>query len=247
MGTRSLTVNDVLAGHVTPDIECLDRIYVNGYVANLQDVPSSVELRWRPVDQLGHVHEVILAWTSDSFGDLALERGAQRAQVQVAVDAAELLAGLDHPGGAPAQRHLPVAPALDVARAGPADRDHALDRVGRAQRARERRGARPAAARSTSRSCLRAGWRLRPGGSCPARGPARSAAPRPRALSRHGRPRASAAPRLGAVAAAACPGHCGSCGLVKNQCGRVALSWPSASEWSTSAAVANRMAAGDGV
>jgi hypothetical protein len=32
--------------------------------------------------------------------------------VQVAVDAAELLAGLDHAGGAPAQRHLPVAPAV---------------------------------------------------------------------------------------------------------------------------------------
>jgi hypothetical protein len=34
----------------------------------------------------------------------------------VAVDAAELFAGLEHAGGAAAQRHLPVAPALDVAR-----------------------------------------------------------------------------------------------------------------------------------
>ena len=36
MGTRLLTVNDILAGHVTLDVECLDRIYLNGYVPNLQ-------------------------------------------------------------------------------------------------------------------------------------------------------------------------------------------------------------------
>ena len=50
---------------------------------------------------------------TDRFGDL-LERVAQRPQVQVPVDAAELLACLDHPGGAPAQRHLPVAPRLTL-------------------------------------------------------------------------------------------------------------------------------------
>lgn len=47
---------------------------------------------------------------SDVFGGFAFERGAQRGQVQVTVHAAELLAGLDHPGRAPAQRHLPVPP-----------------------------------------------------------------------------------------------------------------------------------------
>src|ERR1700674_4532946 len=52
---------------------------------------------------------------ADRFGGLALERGAEWRQVQVTVDAAELLAGLDHPGRAPAQRHLRVAPTLDVA------------------------------------------------------------------------------------------------------------------------------------
>ena len=31
-----MTVNDVLDGHVGLDIECLDRIYLNGYVPNLQ-------------------------------------------------------------------------------------------------------------------------------------------------------------------------------------------------------------------
>jgi len=58
--------------------------------------------------------------------------------VQVAVDATELLAGFDHPGGAPAHRHVPVAPALHVRRPLPADPDHGLDGVGRAEGARQR-------------------------------------------------------------------------------------------------------------
>ena len=33
---RVLTVNDVLDGHVTLDIQCLDRIYLNAYVPILQ-------------------------------------------------------------------------------------------------------------------------------------------------------------------------------------------------------------------
>ncbi len=36
-----VTVNDVLDGHVDLDVECLDRIYLNGYVPNLQ-VPGQV-------------------------------------------------------------------------------------------------------------------------------------------------------------------------------------------------------------
>jgi len=36
MASRVVTVNDVLDGHVTLDLECLDRIYLNGYVPNLQ-------------------------------------------------------------------------------------------------------------------------------------------------------------------------------------------------------------------
>ena len=32
----AVTVNDVLDGHVGLDVECLDRIYLNGYVPNLQ-------------------------------------------------------------------------------------------------------------------------------------------------------------------------------------------------------------------
>ena len=33
---ETLTVNDLLDGHVALDVECLDRIYLNGYVPNLQ-------------------------------------------------------------------------------------------------------------------------------------------------------------------------------------------------------------------
>jgi hypothetical protein len=45
------------------------------YRLTSEDVPSSVELRWRP-DSSGDVHEVILHEGYDSFADLALERGA---------------------------------------------------------------------------------------------------------------------------------------------------------------------------
>jgi hypothetical protein len=31
-----VTVNDMLDGHVTLDVECLDRVYQNGYVPTLQ-------------------------------------------------------------------------------------------------------------------------------------------------------------------------------------------------------------------
>jgi hypothetical protein len=34
--TNPVTVNDVLDGHVRLDVECLDRIYLNGYLGNLQ-------------------------------------------------------------------------------------------------------------------------------------------------------------------------------------------------------------------
>ena len=36
MAAATVTVNDVLDGHVGLDVECLDRIYLNGYVPNLQ-------------------------------------------------------------------------------------------------------------------------------------------------------------------------------------------------------------------
>jgi len=39
--------------------------------------------------------------TDTLLGDIPLEGGSQRWQVQVAVDAAELLAGLNQAGGAP--------------------------------------------------------------------------------------------------------------------------------------------------
>jgi hypothetical protein len=36
MGARVVTVNDVLEGHLALDIQCLDRIYINAYVAKSQ-------------------------------------------------------------------------------------------------------------------------------------------------------------------------------------------------------------------
>jgi len=57
----------------------------------------------------------MMAGGADRLSD-PFQRVAQRAQMQVAVDTTELLACLDHACCAPAQRHLPVAPALDVAR-----------------------------------------------------------------------------------------------------------------------------------
>jgi len=41
MASRVVTVNDVLDGHVGLDLECFDRIYLNGWVPNLQ-VPGQV-------------------------------------------------------------------------------------------------------------------------------------------------------------------------------------------------------------
>src|SRR4030095_4626313 len=46
-----VTVNDVVDGHVALDVECLDRIYLNGYVPNLQ-VAGQVSKFLR--DHLGH-------------------------------------------------------------------------------------------------------------------------------------------------------------------------------------------------
>ncbi len=36
MATRVVSVNDILDGHVGLDLECFDRIYLNGRVPNLQ-------------------------------------------------------------------------------------------------------------------------------------------------------------------------------------------------------------------
>src|SRR5258706_2084422 len=44
--SNPVTVNDMLGGHVKLDLECLDRIYLNAYVPNLQ-VPGQVILFMR--------------------------------------------------------------------------------------------------------------------------------------------------------------------------------------------------------
>jgi len=69
-----------------------------------------------------------MAGTSDYFGDLAFEAGAQVRAVQVAVDATELLAGLDHLRRRASASPCSVAPALHVRGPLPSDSDHGLDR-----------------------------------------------------------------------------------------------------------------------
>ena len=52
MAKRPVTTADVLDGHVSLDLECLDRIYLNGYVPNLQvggQVVHFLALRGYPV------------------------------------------------------------------------------------------------------------------------------------------------------------------------------------------------------
>jgi hypothetical protein len=46
MATRVVTVNDVLDGHVGLDLECFDRIYLNGWVPTLHELdPPARTLR----------------------------------------------------------------------------------------------------------------------------------------------------------------------------------------------------------
>jgi len=59
-----------------------------------------------------------------------LDRDGELGEVFVADDASELLFGFEHAGGGPAQRHVAVLPALDVARAAPDALDHGLAGVG---------------------------------------------------------------------------------------------------------------------
>lgn len=58
--------------------------------------------------------------------------------MHVAVDASELLLRLEHARRAPAQRHLPVAPALHLGRAVAADLDHGLHAVRASERPSQR-------------------------------------------------------------------------------------------------------------
>ena len=52
MATRVVRTADILDGHVSLDVECLDRIYLNGYVPNLQvggQVVQFLALRGFPI------------------------------------------------------------------------------------------------------------------------------------------------------------------------------------------------------
>src|SRR5664280_1589727 len=49
MATRLITVNDILAGHVSLDGACLDRIYLNGYLPTVQVPGQDVVHRDQPL------------------------------------------------------------------------------------------------------------------------------------------------------------------------------------------------------
>jgi len=77
---------------------------------------------------------VVVAARAGSIPLKCASSGAEFRQMQVAIDAAELVIGFEHPGGAPAQCHLPARPALDVSGVLSANLDHRLDGIGRAER-----------------------------------------------------------------------------------------------------------------
>src|SRR3954451_22888951 len=70
-------------------------------------------------------------------GDIAFHGEGQLGEVSVADDLAELTLGFEHPGGGPAQAHVAVLPALDVARDAANGLDHRLAGVRRGNRALE--------------------------------------------------------------------------------------------------------------
>ena len=65
-------------GHAPGFVGLLNEVPV---VSALEDVPRSVELRWRPVDRQATLTSVIMAGGFDSFGGFAFEGGAQARQV----------------------------------------------------------------------------------------------------------------------------------------------------------------------
>jgi hypothetical protein len=66
---------------------------------------------------------IVLVACNIFHDDMPFELGSQCPEMEVAVDPAELFAGLDHSGGAPAQCHLPVLPVFDVVGGVPTDFD----------------------------------------------------------------------------------------------------------------------------
>src|SRR5436309_15730445 len=103
---RVLTVNDVLDGHVTLDIECLDRIYLNAYVPIVQTsaqvvavlsghlgfpFPSPVLFR-----QLGDRFRKAVVSFSDANDIPWIKFGKDEAKLEV-MHAASGTAGIDRP------------------------------------------------------------------------------------------------------------------------------------------------------
>lgn len=96
-----------------PGCRALLGIYgIGGLTGPLEDVPSFVELGWRPRFLSGDVGSVAVG--CDGVGEVVVECSAEGGEVEVAVDPSELLLGFEHARGAPAQRHGAGPPAFHV-------------------------------------------------------------------------------------------------------------------------------------
>ena len=104
----TVTVNDLLDGHVALDVECLDRIYLNGYVPNGMALPEALELRRRDpqayqersLDSIArHVEGMVAAferaWTRDQC------KGQRIAEARGADGDDRIRGGLDIHGAGP--------------------------------------------------------------------------------------------------------------------------------------------------
>ncbi|MFZ1285942.1 MAG: hypothetical protein WAR57_02760 [Candidatus Phosphoribacter sp.] len=75
MATRPVMTSDILEGHITLDVQCLDRIYLNGYVPNLQvggQVVQYLRVRGFPIPSPAVVERIGLRFRESvrRFADL---------------------------------------------------------------------------------------------------------------------------------------------------------------------------------
>jgi hypothetical protein len=87
---------------------------------------------WNLVTIHGELHAAVptvsVAVTVSGVVGVSVERSNQLRHLIMALDAAEGSFGVEHAGGGPAQHHLPVPPAGEVAVGGTRDGDHRLER-----------------------------------------------------------------------------------------------------------------------
>ena len=78
MATRVVTVNDILDGHVALDLECFDRIYLNGWVPNLQVSGQVVNFLTHHLVIWGSRSRPRRSWRRSGFGSAATSPSSPR-------------------------------------------------------------------------------------------------------------------------------------------------------------------------